>query len=252
MTPADFLVKGRNGLNHTSDNLAHDRSVKRWLLIELPVVEYEEAWNLQVSLVTARKERSIDTDIILLLEHPPVFTLGRRGGRDNLTVSGDFLKRVEIPVVQVERGGNITFHGPGQLVAYPIIDLGALKLGVTDYVTALEEVMIRVAGEWGVRAQRNPINRGVWVGSKKLGSVGIAVRRGICFHGMAFNVNPSLIPFGWMNPCGLEGVCMTSMEQELSCKVSMREVREATTRHFESVFGVELVRTSLSPKLMCK
>lgn len=158
----------------------------------------------------------------------------------------DFLEKAGIPVIQVERGGNITYHGPGQLVMYPIIDLRVARLTVADYVENLEEVMIRVAGDWGIRAERNPINRGVWVRDNKLGSIGIAIRRGICFHGMAFNVNLSLDTFGWINPCGLQDIGMTSMERELSRKVSMHQVREATKRHFEAVFGVELVMKNLS------
>jgi lipoate-protein ligase B len=216
----------------------------KWLCIDFPVIGYMEAWKLQSDLVAARKDKTIDTNVILLLEHPPVFTLGRRGGLNNLTVSEGFLEKAGIPVIRVERGGDITFHGPGQLVVYPIIDLMAARLRVVDYVENLEEVMIRTALDWGIESERNPINRGVWVGNNKLGSIGIAMRRGICFHGLAFNVNPSLQPFGWMNPCGLEGVGVTSMEQELSRKVSMKQIRKAVRRHLEAIFGAELVITS--------
>ena len=223
----------------------HDRLDKRWFCVELPATGYREAWNLQGQLVTARKDKIIDTNVVLLLEHPPVFTLGRRGGLNNLTVSADFLEKAGIPVIQVERGGDITFHGPGQLVMYPVIDLNLARLRVIDYVENLEEVMIRAALDWGIKAERNPINRGVWVGNKKLGSIGVAIRRGICFHGMAFNVNLSLKPFGWINPCGLQDTGTTSMERELSCKVSMNQVRETVKRHLEAVFGIELVITNL-------
>jgi lipoate-protein ligase B len=222
------------------------RQDKKWLCIELPVIGYKEAWKLQGDLVAARKDKTIDTNVILFLEHPPVFTLGRRGGLNNLTVSEDFLEKAGIPVIRVERGGDITFHGPGQLVVYPIIDLNVARLRVVDYVENLEEVMIRTALDWGIEAERNPINRGVWVGNNKLGNIGIAMRRGVCFHGISFNVNPSLEPFGWINPCGLKGVGATSMEQELSRKVSMNQVRETVKRHFEAFFGAELVMTSLS------
>ena len=223
----------------------HDRLDKRWFCVELPATGYREAWNLQGQLVTARKDKIIDTNVVLLLEHLPVFTLGRRGGLNNLTVSADFLEKAGIPVIQVERGGDITFHGPGQLVMYPVIDLNVARLRVIDYVENLEEVMIRAALDWGIKAERNPINRGVWVGNKKLGSIGVAIRRGICFHGMAFNVNLSLKPFGWINPCGLQDTGTTSMERELSCKVSMNQVRETVKRHLEAVFGIELVITNL-------
>jgi lipoate-protein ligase B len=206
---------------------------------------YGEAWNLQGRLVAAKKDKTIDANVILFLEHPPVFTLGNRGGLNNLTVSESFLEKAGIPVIQVERGGDITFHGPGQLVVYPIIDLLGARLTVVDYIENLEQVMIRAAADWGINAVRHPMNRGVWVGNKKLGSVGIAIRRGIAFHGMALNVNLSLRPFGWINPCGLQDTRMTSMEQELSRKVLMNQVRQSVKYHLKAVFGVDLVMTGL-------
>ena len=218
----------------------------RWLCVELPVTEYREAWDLQGDLVAARKEKVIDTNLVLIVEHPPVFTLGRRGGLNNLSVSESFLKQAGIPVVQVERGGSITYHGPGQLVAYPVVDLRAARMNVEEYVEHLEEVMIRVAADWGIQAERNPLNRGIWVGNNKLGSIGIAIRKGISFHGMALNVNPSLEPFTWMKPCGLNGIGVTSIEKELSNKVDMSEARERAKRHFEEVFGVELKEIDLA------
>jgi len=116
---------------------------------------------------------------------------------------------------------------------------------MVHYVENLEEVMIRTAADWGITAVRNPINRGVWVGNRKLGSIGIAIRRGICFHGMALNVNTSLEPFQWITPCGLEDTEITSMETEHCGNVSMKQVSERVKHHFESVFGVELIMTSL-------
>ena len=219
---------------------------KTWLCIDLPVSDYQEVWDLQHRLVTERKNRIIDRDVVLFLEHPPVFTLGRRGGLDNLTVSEGFLEKTGISVIHVERGGDITYHGPGQLVVYPIVDLIEAGLKVLDYVTALEEVMISTAADWKVVAERNPMNRGVWVAHKKLGSIGITIRRGISFHGIAFNVNVALQPFGWINPCGLKGVSMTSMEHELSYQVPMHKIRKAVKRHMEAVFGVKLDAAELS------
>jgi lipoate-protein ligase B len=223
----------------------HDSLEKRWLCIDIPAMGYGEAWNLQGRLVAARKDKTIDTDVILFLEHPPVFTLGSRGGLNNLTVSESFLEKAGIPVIQVERGGDITFHGPGQLVVYPIIDLRGARLTVVDYIENLEQVMIKAAADWGINAVRHPMNRGVWVGNNKLGSVGIAIRRGIAFHGMALNVNPSLRPFGWINPCGLQDTRMTSLERELSRKVLMNQVRQSVKYHLKAVFGVDLVMTGL-------
>lgn len=223
-----------------------NRINRKWFCIELPTTEYREAWDLQVRLVNERKDKTIDRDIILLLEHFPVFTLGNRGGLKNLNVSEVFLKESGISVIHTERGGDITFHAPGQLVIYPIIDLRAARMSVTDYVENLEEIVIRTAADWGITASRNPLSRGVWVDNNKLGSIGIAIRRGICFHGTAFNVSLSLEPFGWINPCGLEHIRVTSMEQELSCEISMHQVRQAVKSHIQEVFGAELVKTELS------
>ena len=227
----------------TRGSLQGERSC---LWVELPVTEYERVWRLQTRLVAARREGILDRDIMLLTEHQPVFTLGRRGGLDNLMVPTAYLDGAGIPVFQVERGGNITYHGPGQLVLYPIVDLLGVGLKVVDYVWNLEEVAIRTAAAWRIKAERNAVNRGVWVEARKLASVGIAVRRGISFHGIALNVNLSLEPFRWIHPCGLQGVEVTSMERELSCPVPTAEVRRTMKGEIEAVFGVELLSQDLS------
>jgi len=227
----------------TRGSLQRERSC---LWVELPVTEYERVWRLQTRLVAARREGILDRDIMLLTEHQPVFTLGRRGGLDNLMAPTAYLDGAGIPVFQVERGGNITYHGPGQLVLYPIVDLLGVGLKVVDYVWNLEEVAIRTAAAWRIKAERNAVNRGVWVEARKLASVGIAVRRGISFHGIALNVNLSLEPFRWIHPCGLQGVEVTSMERELSCPVPTAEVRRTMKGEIEAVFGVELLSQDLS------
>jgi lipoate-protein ligase B len=224
---------------------------RQWYCVDLPAMEYREAWDLQHSLVVARKDVVVDKDIVLLLEHHPVFTLGRRGELGGLMVSESFLEKKGIAVIHVERGGDITFHGPGQLVVYPIIDLNALGLGVADYVTALEEAMIRTAADFKVKAEQNPKNRGVWIGNNKLGSIGVAVRRGVTYHGLALNVNTSLEPFSWIHPCGLSDIGMTSLGRELSREVSMSQVRASARHNVESVFGVQLVIKSLEELKAC-
>ncbi len=211
-----------------------------WYCLELPLTDYETARKLQIDLVAARKQGRLQNNVVLLLEHPPVFTLGRRGGLENLTVSQAFLQRMGIAVIPAERGGNITFHGPGQMVAYLIIDLHSARLTVTEYVEKLEEVMIRTAADFGVHAERNAMNRGVWVGNSKLGSIGIAVRRGISFHGFAFNVNVSLEPFEWINPCGLHGISVTTLVYERGENLSLTSVREQIKQHIEIIFDVKL------------
>ena len=208
--------------------------------VDLGTMDYNEAWKLQSELVAAKTNNSLDKDIILFLEHPAVFTLGRRGGRDYLLVGESFLEQSGIPVVQVERGGYITFHGPGQLVVYTIIDLEARRLGVTDFVAALEEIMLQTVRTWGLTAQRNSKNPGIWLGRRKMGSIGIALRKGISFHGLSLNVNVDLTPFSWIQPCGLKGVAMTSLKQELGRETPMRLVRQTVKKNFQSVLGLDL------------
>ena len=194
----------------------------------------------------ARKEGILGQDILFLLEHSPVFTLGRSGGKENLKVTESFLEKSGVPIVHVERGGNITYHGPGQLVGYPIINLKSSKLGVLDYVTNLEEAMIRTVADWEVTAERNPLNRGIWVGNNKIGAIGVAVRRSITFHGFALNVNVSLEPFEWIHPCGLEGICATSMEIQSDTSVSVAQVKESIKQHLSEIFHVKLMSKDLS------
>jgi len=220
--------------------------LKSWYCIELPKSDYRGIWKLQTDLVDARKTGAFDQDIVFLLEHSPVFTLGRSGGKENLRVSESFLEKSGVPIVHVERGGNITYHGPGQLVGYPIINLKSAKLGVLDYVTNLEEVMIRTMADWGITAARNPLNRGIWVGNNKIGAIGVAVRRSITFHGFALNVNVSLEPFEWIHPCGLEGICATSMETKLDTPVSFEQVKERIKHHISETFHIRLMPKDLS------
>jgi lipoate-protein ligase B len=217
---------------------------RKWYFVDLGLLPYPDAWDLQLRLVAARSQDRMPADILLFLEHPPVFTLGRRGGRENLLVSEAWLGQSGMAVVQIERGGNITYHGPGQLVVYPIVHLPGVGLGVVDLVDRLEEVMIRTCAGWGVPAGRNPLNRGVWVGMKKIGSIGIAVRRGVSFHGLALNVDLDLKPFGWIQPCGLEGVGVTSIQAEAGNPIGIADVKRVMHAHIEAVFQAELTRIS--------
>jgi lipoate-protein ligase B len=203
--------------------------------VDLSLLEYRKAWDLQTRLLEVRVDGLLDKDLILCLEHPPVFTLGRRGGLENLKVPQTFLDSQGIEVIHVERGGDITYHGPGQLVLYPIVDL--------------EEIMIRILSDWGLQGQRNSLNRGVWIGRAKIGSIGIAVRRGVSFHGLALNVNTGLEPFGWVNPCGLTGVMVTSMKKILGKEIPMDEVRRQARIHVEQVLGMQLIPIGLDETL---
>ncbi len=232
-------------MNSTTDDIPRTTDSKVYSL-NLGLLDYQETWKLQQKLVSARVDKKISRDMILFLEHRSVFTLGRRGGLENLLVSEAFLKSSGIPVVQVERGGVITYHGPGQIVVYPIINLHARRIGVKEFVSAMEEAMLQTAGNWDIQAERNPINSGVWVGSQKMGSIGIALRKGVSYHGLALNVNLDLTPFSWIQPCGLQGVSMTSMKKELNRDLPFDEVRDFLKIQLEAALGISYEPCSLS------
>jgi lipoyl(octanoyl) transferase len=213
--------------------------------VDLPETEYRQALELQLAIVEAKTSGRLDADVILCIEHPRVFTLGRRGGRENLCVGDKFLAQKGVAVVPTERGGNITYHGPGQLVVYPIIDLRRRHLTVVEYVSDLEAAMIRTAAHWQIAARTDPANRGVWLGGDKLGSVGITIRRGVSFHGLALNVNTDMEPFTWINPCGLNEVRMTSFERHLNGPVSMTEARRVMAAQMAAILGIDLAARSI-------
>ncbi|WP_419658375.1 LipB: lipoyl(octanoyl) transferas (lipoate-protein ligase B) [Desulfosarcina variabilis str. Montpellier] len=218
--------------------------------VDLPETAYDKALELQLAIVSAKTDGRLVADVILCLEHPRVFTLGRRGGRENLCVSDQFLAEKGVQVIPTHRGGNITYHGPGQLVVYPIIHLSRRRLKVVEFVSGLEQAMIRTAAHWQIRAQTDPANRGVWLSGDKLGSIGITVRRGVSFHGLALNVNTDMVPFGWINPCGLKQVRMTSIERFLGHAVSMAEARRVMAKSVAEIFGFDL--DCLSPEQLCR
>jgi lipoate-protein ligase B len=204
------------------------------------LIDFSRAHALQLELVDDRASGKLDRDLVLILEHPPVFTVGRRGNRDNLKVTPEFLKKAGIALHHIERGGDITFHGPGQLVLYPIFHLPFAGLGVVDFVERLESVMLKTAEDMGVPAVRDKRNHGIWVGNQKVGFVGIAVRRKVSFHGISLNVDLSLSPFNWINPCGLENVGVTSLNRESDRTVRLDAAKPALLKNFESVFSVSL------------
>ncbi len=217
--------------------------------IDLGLMDYQEAHKIQVKCVENRISGVNTKDLFLITEHPSVFTLGSRGGLDSLTVDEQVIKDHGVDIVQTERGGDITYHGPGQIVVYPIIDLKKAKISITEYVRRLEEVMILAAGDCGVRPVRDPRNRGVWVGDNKLGSIGIRLRHGVSFHGLALNVNLSMEPFDWVHPCGLSGVGVTSLEKEAASEVDMPQIKWSLYHHLNTIFSVDLVKTEITTVL---
>lgn len=184
---------------------------------------YPAAWALQRALVTARQAGRI-RDVVLLLEHPPVITIGRAGRSSNILVPRTLLAAQGFEVFEVERGGDVTYHGPGQLVGYPIVDLRALDEDVVRYVRSLEGALIGALQQFGISAARARGYPGVWVGDAKIAAVGVAVKRRVTMHGFALNVAPNLDHFAVINPCGL-GKPVTSMAGVLGRAVSLAEAR---------------------------
>lgn len=205
--------------------------------IETPgLIGYHEAHRRQLELVERLQRDPSGPDVFLVLEHPPVITLGRNGTPDHIVVDEAHLNRQNIEVVRVERGGEVTYHGPGQLVCYPVVNLKRRDLSVVDFVGLLESIMQSVVSRFGIEATTDKRNRGIWVGARKIGSIGIAVRRSISFHGLALNISPDLTPFSWINPCGLSEVSMTSMEKELGAPVDTEEVKAVLAEQLEHAF----------------
>lgn len=229
---------------------------RSFLVCDLGLRGYAEALSFQRAVAAARIDRRIPQDVLLLVEHPPVITLGRSTKAGNLLASGDALAARGVELFEVERGGDVTFHGPGQLVGYPIVDLTGHKQDLHWYLRQVEEVLIRAVARFGVIADRNPGKTGIWTRDRKLASIGVHARQWVTWHGFALNVTTDLSYFDLMVPCGIAGVDMTSVERELlegtpdgrPCLATppglVDDVREATVDAFAGVFDREAERSS--------
>jgi lipoate-protein ligase B len=216
-------------------------------VVDLGLLPYAQACELQSRAVVARKRNSIP-DVLLLCEHPHVITLGRNGKREHLKAGERILSQMNVEFHQTDRGGDITYHGPGQIVGYPILDLAHHRKDVRWYVEQLEEVMIRASAKFGVTATRNELNHGIWIdtseGPEKLAAIGVHLSRWVTSHGFAYNVSTNLHYFDLIVPCGLTGKRATSLERLLDRAIDQREVRNALTEKFAEVFAVAPVPIS--------
>lgn len=176
--------------------------------------------------------------VLILLEHEAVLTMGRRSKEEDIRVSPNCLIEKGVTVHRIERGGLITYHGPGQLVVYPVFDLKAMKLGVEALVDGLESVILALLSDFGISGQRRDGLRGVWVAGEKIASIGIAIRRGVSFHGLSLNVSPDLTHFDLIHPCGIEGVKMTSMARQLFRPIRTEELRQKMIANFAGQFDL--------------
>ena len=225
------------------------------LVVDLGLIPYKEAWDLQTKLhkqLVDNKRAGYpepQQHYLLLCEHPPVFTLGKSGSEDHLRINEQQLEEYQIEYFKINRGGDITFHGPGQLVGYPILDLDLVFTDVHKYVRSLEEVIIRVLTAYGIKAFRNPSYTGVWVHpndvsdeSKKICAIGVHLSRWVTMHGFAFNINTQLDYFNHIIPCGIadpdKSVC--SLSSLLGKNVDLHSVRQQVAREFGLVFELDL------------
>ena len=204
-------------------------------LLDLGLREYDQVWDLQHSLIVQRLNRQIP-DTLILVEHPHVFTVGK-------SVAGEIPVRVNgVPVIRIERGGQWTYHGPGQLVGYPILDLDARDRNIHQFLWSIEETIILTLDEFGIKAGRveGKGKTGVWVGKRKIASIGAAVRNWVTFHGFALNVNTDMKYFSMIEPCGMPSSSITSMKECLNRGVDFDKVKESIAHRFEEVFQLKL------------
>jgi lipoyl(octanoyl) transferase len=231
--------------------------MKELLVVDLGLVEYGPAWELQRRVAAARKAGAIP-DVLLLCQHPHVITLGRSGKLSHLRAPDEMLRRMGVSFFETNRGGDITYHGPGQLVGYPILNLGEIRRDVAWYVRSLEEAMIRATAEFGLASRRVSGRTGVWVDvteearkiedaeeiqevkdEEKLAAIGVHLSRWVTSHGFAYNVSTDLRYFDLIVPCGIAGKKATSLEQLLGRRVPMDEVAPCIVAHFGEIFGLD-------------
>jgi lipoyl(octanoyl) transferase len=218
------------------------------LTLRCGLIPYEEALRLQQRIEAARQAEEIP-DVLLLLEHNPVYTKGRRTQPGELAMGEDWYRMQGIEICETDRGGAVTYHGPGQLVGYPILSLKPYGDNVHEYVRRLEALMIGTLGAYGIEAEVIEGLTGVWVGGgppggRKIGSIGVHVSRGVTTHGFAFNVNNDLQPFEWVVPCGIEGVRMTSICREFGTEVDMNACMDVVSERFGEIYGREPISTT--------
>ena len=221
---------------------------------DLGLRSYKEVWDLQEVLLKQNVDRKVKEETrsltnhhLLFVEHPPVYTLGKSGKIEHVLINDAEMKKKEIEFFHINRGGDITFHGPGQLVGYPILDLDKFKTDLGWYLRSLEEVFIATMAEYGLKGDRSPGETGVWIDPDKKGkerkicAFGIKCSRWITMHGFAFNVNTDLRYFNYIVPCGIENKQVTSLEKELGRKLDMQEVKDKVKRNFELVFDAVIL-----------
>jgi len=207
---------------------------------DLGLIDYKEAWDLQKTVFNQRVKGEV-SDCLFLLEHPHTYTLGKVAHKNNLIGSEDYLRKNNISVYDIDRGGDITYHGPGQIVGYPIINLEDWKKDTHKYLRALEEVIMKTCKDYGLIPGRDSKYTGVWIGERKIAAIGIKVSRWITMHGFAFNVDTDLNMFKGIVPCGIIDKDVTSLKKELGKEMVLNEVKTSLLKNFKEVFDYKEV-----------
>jgi len=208
-------------------------------LVDLGISDYKEAYQFQRETLRRRQFQEIK-DTIILTEHNPVLTIGRSGSRSNILVGQDVLEAYKISVYEIDRGGDITYHGPGQIVVYPILDLKGYKKDIRWYIRSLEVVIINFLDKCNIKAERKDNLTGVWVEQEKIASIGIGVSKWVSYHGFSLNICPDLEYFDLINSCGLVGTKATSLSKILNKPVNIQDIKDILMGSFEEIFGVKI------------
>lgn len=222
---------------------------KKLTYCNLDTIDYKEAWDLQKSIFELRYQQKVD-DVFLLLEHPHTYTLGKTADEKNLVGNEEYLNKNNISVYDIDRGGDITYHGPGQIVGYPIIDLNSWGKDTGKYLRALEEIIIRTCADYGLPVTRVPKYTGVWIEDRKIAAIGIKVTRWITMHGFALNVNTDLSLYNGIIPCGITNKEVTSLQKELNTEIDIQEVKSKILNHTVTIFGYNDIETQLVKNLL--
>lgn len=217
--------------------------MKQLLVVNIGSTKYEEAWELQKKIFAARTQHHIG-DVFLFTEHEHVFTLGKGADENHLLASDEERAQKKVDLFWIDRGGDVTYHGPGQIVGYPILDLNHHYNDIHRYLRELEEIIIRTLADYGITAVREPEFTGVWVKNEKIAALGVKVSRWITMHGFAFNVNTDLQYFDRIIPCGIFHKGVTSLQRLLEKEISLEEVREKLVQHFATIFSYEIKHIS--------
>ncbi|HMN47828.1 MAG TPA: lipoyl(octanoyl) transferase LipB [Ignavibacteriaceae bacterium] len=217
-----------------------NKEPRKLVYCDLGLIDYKEAWDLQKSVHQLKTENKID-DVLFLLEHPHTYTLGKTADKENLVGGDEYLTENNISVYDIDRGGDITYHGPGQIVGYPIISLTNWNQDTHKYLRAIEEVIIKVCDEYGLDASRVEKYTGVWIADRKICAIGIKVSRWITMHGFAFNVNTDLKLFKGIIPCGISDKDVTSLNLELKKEINLGEVKERILHQFSVIFNYDQI-----------